>query len=334
MQPRVTLAATVGGEMPVSGTAYYFRRPSLRARLLGATSLLCLALVLSDAAQAEPYERPGFYDRSFVALEGGYLFNGSDKNVDFHQTGFLSGLPALAPGHDGGMFGISFGRPIDPYWDWAFAWKYNSFGTANASTSENFASNQFAFQHFDFEFGYRPQTAGPVDVRFFGGLRVLNAHDRIHYGFDTTKLGTLDKLGNFDHKIDLWGAGPRGGFQATLPLGNSPAFLNLSGAASAIFTQETTRYDFSFSKATFGSPITGSGSSRTHNSPTVYNLEGSVAVGFRVSPTATFQIGYQAQQWWNLVTRIGDADDVGGFQPGRSNVLSHGPVAKITIALP
>lgn len=305
----------------------------MRAQLLGATSLLCLALALSDAVQAEPYERPGYYDRSFVAFEGGYLFNGSGKNVDFDQTGFLSGLPALAPGRDGGMFGVSFGRPIDPYWDWAFAWKYNSFGTANASTSENFASNQFRLQHFDLEFGYRPQTANVVDVRFFGGLRVLNARDRIHYGYDTTKIG-FDKLGDFDHKIDLWGFGPRGGLQATLPLGNSPAFLNLSGAASAIFTQETHRYDFSFSMETPGLPIAGNGLSRIHNSPTVYNLEGSVTVGFRVSPTATFQIGYQAQQWWNLVPKIGNADDEGSFQPGRGNVLSHGPVAKITIALP
>jgi len=321
--------------MPILRTSSCFRIPSLRARLLGATSLICLALALSDPVQAQPYgsERPGYYDRFFVSFEGGYLFNGSDKNLNFDQTGFLGGLPALGPARIGGMFGVSIGKPLNPAWDWVLGWRYNSLGTASASSPGNFASNKFSYQHFDLEFGYRPPTMGPVDVRLFAGLRVLNAQNHIRYGYDTSFIG-FDKLGNFDHKIDLWGAGPRGGFQATVPLGNSPVFLNLSGAASAIFTQETHRYDFSFLMENPGPPSTGSGSLRTHSSPTVYNLEGSVALGFRVNPTTTFQIGYQVQQWWNLATTIGAANDVGGFEPGRSNVLSHGPVAKITFALP
>jgi major outer membrane protein len=321
--------------MPILGTSSCFRTHSLRTRLLGATSFLCLALALSDAVQAQPYgsERPGYYDRFFVSFEGGYLFNGSKDNLDFNQTSFLSGLPPLQPGRNGGMFGVSFGRPINPAWDWMLGWRYNALGTDRASTSENFASDKFWYQHFDLEFGYRPPTMGPVDVRLFAGLRVLNAQNRIRYGYDTDKLG-FDKLGNFDHKIDLWGVGPRGGIQATVPLGLSPAFLSLSGAGSAIFSRVNHQYNFSFLMENPGPPTTGAGFSTTTSSRTVYNLEASVAIGFRVSPTTTFQIGYQAQQWWNLATKMGAANDVGGFEPSRSNVLSHGLVAKITFALP
>jgi hypothetical protein len=108
--------------MPILDTSPFFRTPSLRARLLGATSLLCLALAMSDPVQAQPYgnERPGYYDRFFISFEGGYLLNGSDKNLNFDSNGFLDGLPALRPGRNGGMFGVSIGKPLNPAWDWVF----------------------------------------------------------------------------------------------------------------------------------------------------------------------------------------------------------------------
>ena len=42
----------------------------------------------------------------------------------------------------------------------------------------------------------------------------------------------------------------------------------------------------------------------------------------------------QAQQWWNLATSITSANGDGEFQSGKSDVLTHGPFAKITVELP
>jgi hypothetical protein len=40
------------------------------------------------------------------------------------------------------------------------------------------------------------------------------------------------------------------------------------------------------------------------------------------------------QQWWSLATRINVADSQGRLQVGQSDVLTHGPFGKITVALP
>ena len=311
--------------------------PRLRQRLLGASSYLCLALFLTDSAQVKAAdnigERPAFVgkatfaDRAFFSVEGGYWFNRSAKNLGFDLTDDeLGGLAPLRPGRDGGMFGFAFGYSIDPVWDWRFAYRVNSFAKANATDPglSATASNEFWFQHFDLEIGYRLRSVAGADVRIFAGPRLLNAHNHMSYGFvDRSKLGT------FDHDVELWGVGPRAGIQASFPLGQSSASLNVSGAGSVIFSQVDHR--FVFNTSGYGP---GPGYSTTTASPTVYNVEGSVGVGFRINPKATVEIGYQAQQWWNLTSRVRDADKFGNFASGRNDVLVHGPVAKITVALP
>jgi hypothetical protein len=66
----------------------------------------------------------------------------------------------------------------------------------------------------------------------------------------------------------------------------------------------------------------------------VYNVEGSVALGYQLGNMAQLQVGYQVQQWWSLATRIYGADSQGRLQVSQSDVLTHGPFAKITVALP
>jgi hypothetical protein len=312
--------------------------PRLRQQLLSASSYLCLALFLTDAAPVNAADqltvkpafdgKATFADRAFFSVEGGYWFNRSAKNLGFDPTDDnLGGLAPLRPGRNGGTFGFGFGYSIDPVWDWRFAYRVNSFAKANATDPDPSAtaSNKLWFQYFDLEFGYRPRSIAGADVRIFAGPRLLNAHNHMSYGFIDGS-----KLGNFDHDVELWGVGPRAGIQASFPLGQSPASLKVAAAGSVIFSHVDHRSIFA-SRTDVGN---FSGNSNTGSSPTVYNVEGSVGVGFRIHPKATVEIGYQAQQWWNLTNRVRDADKFGNFTSGRNDVLVHGPVAKITVALP
>ena len=343
----------------------HFSLPRLRLRLLSASSYLCLALLLVDSSQSNATDiaaKPGFVgkatfrERSFISVEGGYWFNNSARNLAFDPDDFLvQHLSPLKPGRDGGTFAVAFGRTFGPQWDWAVAYRYASLRTSSVSSSaassfstgltgtdsvDASASNRFWYQHLDLEFGYRPPQWQAANVRVFFGSRVLHARNKIHYQHDgvttitSPPLGDFDKLGNFEHDINLWGFGPRAGLQASLPLAQSPLSLDASGSAAAIFSRVNHKTAFSFMNENFPDDDIGSGTTRTRSSPIVYNLEGSLALGYRPSNTLSVQVGYQAQQWWNLATGITSADSEGRFQSGRSDVLVHGPFAKLTVELP
>jgi hypothetical protein len=270
-----------------------------------------------------------FYQRFYFSIEGGYLFNGSPSNLDFDPTFFpLNALSPLKPGRNGGRAEIAFGAFIDPAWDWRVAasatWLrdnqtlVNLPGTFVNSTAQ--ATDKLAYQTYDVEIGNR--TTGPGStVRVFAGARVLHATNDINYTSDDGF-----KLGNFDHHTQLWGVGPRAGFEASVPLNASPAFVTISGSASAIFSQREHQLDFSFNTTT--------GSANFDRSPTVYNAEASAALGYRFSPLSSVQIGYRVQQWWNMVPKVGLANNTAVFASGESDVLVHGPFAKLTVGLP
>jgi hypothetical protein len=80
--------------------------------------------------------------------------------------------------------------------------------------------------------------------------------------------------------------------------------------------------------------VTGSGISSIGSSPTVYNLEGSVGLGYRISDSIVVQGGYQAAQWYNLATNVKFSNGAGSFQQGKSDILVQGAFGKITVALP
>ena len=332
--------------------------PRLRTRLLSASSYLCLALFLTDAGpvnaadqlMAKPaFEgKATFRERAFFSLEGGYWFNNSASNLTFDPDDFLvRHLSPLKPGRDGGTFAFAFGYAFAPQWDWAVAYRVASLRTdsVSSSTVDDFgvgadivnasASNRFWYQHFDLEIGYRPPQWQAANVRVFVGPRVLNARNKIHYEYDGVSsiigVGSFDKLGNFANDVDLWGIGPRAGLQASVPLAQSPLSLDVLGSASAIFSRVDHRSVFSFDKDAGDS---GSGNSTVRSSRTVYNLEGSAALGYKPNNAVLVQVGYQAQKWWNLATSITSADAEGRFQRGESDVLVHGPFAKITVELP
>jgi hypothetical protein len=285
-----------------------------------------------------PYE--GFYNHGFLSVEGGLLFNDSQRNLSFAPDDqFLVGLNALRPGHRiGSTVGIAFGWMVDPSWDWAVRFRHNNFGTSEETSSTAFARSRLHYETIDGEVGFYVPMWRPANVRVFAGPRVLHSSNQISYGYHTfadSPGGPLDKLGQYDHDVSLWGFGPRAGLEASVPLGDWPVSLNVGGSGSVLFSHVTHQNSFSFLNQEFIGPNdTGSGSSRERSARTVYNLEGNVSVVYRIAPPVAVHLGYQAAQYWSLNTSIVNATFRGPFQIGRGNVLSHGPFVRIVFDLP
>jgi hypothetical protein len=307
--------------------------------------MLLLAKPLpAAAAGAKPFE-----DRWFVSVQGGYLVNNNHSNLTFDQSDrLLNPLSPVSPGRGGGTFGVHVSRTFGPLWDVALGYNAAIFQTAksnvatalpsNGGTFNNLnstASSKLWYQTGDVEFGYRPLAWQAYSVRTFFGPRVVSAHNRIKYDYNNVSdpFGTFTKLGSFDHDIDLVGIGPRAGFEASVPLRTAmPLTLDVAGAGAVLFSRSTHNYDFSFSKESFIN-TSGSGSSSTKTSLTTYNLEARAGVSYHLNSTK-LTVGYQVQQWYNLIPAVNLANSTGGFQDGRNDLLVHGPFAKITVALP
>ena len=342
--------------------------PQLRRRLLSASSYLCLALFVANSAPAAAADvgvRPAFVaktvpyqDRGFISIEGGYWFNGSERNLSFNPSDdFVNVLGPLKPGRNGWTAAIAFGRTFGPQWDWAVAYRYTALNT-NSTTGSSFqvfpgipfsstqsvnasASSRLWYQHLDLELGYRPPEWQSAGLRLFVGPRILNARQRMHYDYsafnDVDGFGTFSKLGTFDHDVNLWGVGPRAGLQTSVPLAQTTWSFNASASASMIFSRVQRDFAFNFLQEgfePFEPEISGAGATTSRTWRTVYNFEGSVALGYQLGNMAQLQVGYQMQQWWSLATRITLADSQGRLQVDQSDVLTHGPFAKITVALP
>ncbi len=333
----------------------------LSRRLMGASSHLCLALLLGRPAPAlagntEP--PPAIFDSAsapfrehwFFSLEGGYAANASPSNLGFSPSDpYLSYLTPLRPGAGGGFVGATIGHTMGPEWDAALSYHATLFGKSSETAAANLpaffpvtsstlaasASSGLWYQTFDVEVGYHPPARLAENVRVFFGPRILTAHSSINYGFNNSGTdggGTFDKLGNFSHDIDLAGIGPRAGFEASVPLAftNAPITFDVSGAGSAIFTVVQDSYSYSSSAVT--PTVTGGADSEHH--PVVYGLEGKAGLSYHMNGSTTLEAGYQVEQWYNLATSVSLATDTGVYQGGYSNVLSHGPFGKITVELP
>ena len=334
---------------------------TLRARLLGASSYACLMLLLSrplpaiaaDLKVPVPVKAPTFQDRWFLSVEGGYLFNHNSSNLTFDQgDDLVNQLSPLGPGRNGGTVGVRVGRTFGPSWDVALGYNAALFRTArsivatslpntNGGSFNNLnasASSKFWYQTGDLEIGYRPVAWNAYSIRTFVGARVISAHNRISYDYNNVSDafigGTFTKLGSFDHDIDLLGIGPRAGIEASVPLQMAaPLTLDVAGAAAVMFSRSTHDYNFSFSQDFFFGTNSGAGSTSTKTAHTVTNLEARAGLSYRVN-SSKLTVGYQVQQWYNLIPTINSADSFGNFQENRANLLVHGPFAKITVELP
>jgi hypothetical protein len=328
---------------------------------MGASSYLCLALLLgkpSPAVAGNSDPPPAifggaapFREHWFFSVEGGSALNASPSNLGFSPADpYLSYLTPLRPGQNGGYVGATIGHTLGSEWDVELGYRATLLGKSGENVAANLpfaapvtssvlaasASSGLWYQTFDVEVGYHPPAWLAENVRVFFGPRILTAHSSINYDFNNSGTtgfpGTFDKLGNFSHDIDLAGIGPRAGFEASVPLAlaTAPVSFDISGAGSVIVTQVMDNNAFMYS--TGGAP--GSGGADNVSHPIVYGLEGKAGLSYHMNSSTVFEVGYQVQQWYNLATSVTLATDTGTFQSGRSDVLSHGPFGKITVALP
>lgn len=300
-----------------------------RAALFLSVSALCLGSV------AAPVQAQTLDNSLFVSAYGGYLFNDSGTNFDFdNEDDKLGGLASLDPGRDGHQIGGAVGVPLSERTDFRAAFTSESFRRDRDSVSDysepgSFAEadSRFSMQYLDLELGYRPGVIGNGHIRLFAGPRILHAENHVDYSYFEPEP---DKIGDYEAGTEVWGIGPRLGAEGGVQLGNSGVSLFIMGAGSAIFSDVERRYDY------FEDDGIGSGDERDGDFRTIYSLEGKVALGYDVTRSVNLQIGYQAQQWWNLIDRVDDVDnsDTSLDFAGDGDFLTHGPFARITVKLP
>lgn len=314
-------------------TFFHLGKISYRLRLLAACSLVGLGVAVADPAYAEEIDRSDridlYPDFSFT---GGYFLNKSDLNFSVDPEDDMVGdLSPLRPGSNGGFAAFSIGDGIDHHWDWK-ASASTTFTDADKSASlppndqstEQWANSDLRLLTVDLETGYQLENLGNLDLRLFGGPRVLRASNRINYGFDAES----DKLGegNYAHVNSVTAIGPRLGFDSIFPFRDAGPRLVGSFSGSALYGKYTNQFSYQETGA-------GSGSSNSSHHSMVYNLEGSAGVQFDIFANGTFEFGYRAQQWWNLLDSIVDASsDDGSFTDGgRTDVFVHGPYATFSL---
>lgn len=319
-----------------------------RQRLLGAVSLTCLTLTLTQAAgaadlvtKAPVAAAPGVEGWTF-SLYGAWDFASAGTALSFDPSApFLGGLPSLDAAGDGGTAGLSVRKGFAPGWDWALAAQatslrglsstYSATDLPNLGSTDSTASSDFDFQVADFEVGYRPDWGKASGLRLLAGARLLHASSDLNYGYDASdKFGSY--TGDFTHDNGYWALGPRIGAEATVPLNASPFALTGSASGSALFGFGGGQYDYRLTNG--NGPTVTTGSFSTNTPSTVFNLEASAGVQYRASSTVTFEVGYQVQQWWNVVPTVSMANDSGGFIAGDSDLLLQGPYAKSRSCFP
>jgi hypothetical protein len=305
-------------------------------RLMAATSLLGLLVFIpvpakaADVSPDEMTEEP-VLGGPYFSVTGAFLFNESDENLSFDaEDDKVGDLEALQPGDDGWLAGVALGAPIDPTWDWKISghavWLSDDEGSSlipNEADSDQFASNDLDYQYADVELGYR---AAP-NFRLFGGVRFLHAENDIHYDYlDEGKIGT------YDHENEVFAIGPRIGVNAEFPLGDTGLQLVSSASGSVLFGKF--ERDFSFFEERPIGDASGSDSSSDHG--TIFNLEGLAAFRFNLGESATLDLGYRAQHWWNMLDSVFEAQSGDGdFEDGgRTDVFVHGPFATFTVKVP
>jgi hypothetical protein len=323
---------------------------ALRNALLGAASYSCLTLCFaaSEPAAAQLFTPGHFYDGLSLSVEGGNIVNASPHNLSFDGADLLvGGLPSSPPGRDGGYYGLSIGQVLGP-WDWRLSWRDTQLGTRKSSggtiIGSGGESDEFSLQTIDPEVGYHVPLYG-ADLRLFAGPRILNSNTDISYDA-TGKLGTFPSgtsfSNGFSRSSSLWGVGPRGGFEATVPFSDLPLpavaglplSLSVGGSGAAIFGWQTSKFNYTMSSEVFAGTTTTSGSDSQHSSPVIYNAEASAGLNFKPWDMVTLTVGYRAQKFWDAAASTNQATGGGSFIAGQSDVLIHGPFARITVTLP
>lgn len=321
-------------------------------RFLLTTSALVALVTASSLANAADPEAQGYFDypTTFISFEGGYFFNASPENASF-GSGYssdadkLGSLDSLKPGAGGAQGRFELGQRLDDTWDFKVGL---GMITQREDTSDtNFsvkpipsellvvsgtasAAQKIDMQIADIEVGYRPDDLGSLQTRLFGGFRGLHAQTELTLeGTSNFSLGTFngaDKLGGgFDGQAtdDVFVLGPRVGVDLALPVNGHDVALVGSASGSVLFgtVESSTGW--------------AGGSESSSDSLTVWNVEGMAGMSVGIGERANLTFGYRVAEFGGLTVDRSDVDKMGDFSgDGQSDLLLHGPFARVTIEIP
>jgi hypothetical protein len=81
--------------------------------------------------------------------------------------------------------------------------------------------------------------------------------------------------------------------------------------------------------ALFGNLTNTSFESNLRTTTGVYELEGELSLAYRIDVSWEAEIGYRAEQWWNVLDTRPDMNSIGNHTNG--NLLTHGPFVRVDL---
>jgi hypothetical protein len=266
------------------------------------------------------------------------------EDGQFDEDDKLGGLGSLNPGQAGAQGRFELGQRLNNNWDYkvGLGALYLSEDTSSREVSnpltdlidelpsfgESEASQSTDIRILDFEVGYRPDDFGALQTRLFAGVRGLHSVTEVNWNSGTTFGRDGDKVGEFQDST--YAIGPRIGADLALPLDSSDVALVGSMAGSVLFGKTETEYQTSGGLLPIGNTVND-----WNDSAVIWNVEGMAGVSFGIGENADLTLGYRAAQYSGLMMERSDINKVGEFSDdGRSDLLVHGPFARLTVEIP
>lgn len=293
--------------------------------LLATTAIVVFAapVGLARAADIDPAGNAD-YPSAFISFEGGVVFDGSKSNMSFAEDDDKLGeLGSLQPGDWGGEGRFTFGQQLHNDWDYRVGVAAIFLGEDTSSAKGAEASQKTSLQTLDVEIGYRPGDLGALQTRLFAGVRGLHSATTADWSHNSED----DKFGRSgEFNDDVYAIGPRIGADLLIPLSASNVALVGSASGSVLLGNAESAYRYEG----IDSELT-----RSISSETVWNAEAMAGVSFGVGERAELTLGYRAAQFWNVMADRSDIKVDGSFnEDGRSDLLVHGPFARLTVDIP
>lgn len=292
-------------------------------KLLFATTAIVAFAAQVQFGQAADAGPSGYVDfpTAYISFEAGYDFNASSENVDFEDDDDkLGDLNSLQPGDGGWQGRVALGQRLNEDWDYRVSLSAVVLGADDAQDGEAEASQSASLQTLDLEVGYHPADLGALEARLFAGIRGLHAQSETNWQADSSKLG------QFEDRV--YALGPRIGMDLAVPLDTHAIALVGSVSGSVLFG--SVQSDESYSGGFFDDYDISSSDSQT-----IWNVEGMAGVSFGIGESADLTLGYRAAQFSGLMVDRSDVDKAGDFSDsGQSDLLLHGPFARLTVEIP
>lgn len=279
-----------------------------------AASATTIGMATAHATEAQPSDQAVIDARIKMSFEGAYFWNNVHKDDKLssdklgNSNGDISGSVALT-------------KQISPELDWRLSGTFHVgkhrsvlLGEGPVTDPDGTISARYgdgyAFQAFDFDVG-KHVKAQQADIRFFGGLRLVHADEKV-FDFSETftpdnpadKGISADKIGSSEY----WGIGPRVGAEAYYPVGENWG-LTGSVSGSVMWGRRTNRVGGSVTQT---NPDMHASATlfRESSSETVTNLDASAGLSWTPIPNTTFTAGYKIEAWHNLLVNADHENQV------------------------